>query len=370
MNEIITTTARTASTIAAEIRILDRQAANTCLQYIIEIGRRLVEAKSLVEDGQWLNYIKNELNYERSTAQNYMRLYERYGSGQCSMFGSFAESETFGNLTYTKALALLQVPEEELEDFAEEHDIESMSTRELQQAIKERNEAIEEKNAAVQALDESVKQVEKLKDTIDAQNAAAQSLNESLQEVTKLKEENDDLNEELELLDKKIENMEKAATEMGDKLTAKDQEIEKLKADVAAANKKAADAKADLKKAKENPDIPAAMMEQLRAEAETSATEKAAAEVQKKLDAANRERAAIEDELSRTQQKLDAAQKAAQLQNPAAAVFKVLFKQVQEDFQELYKSLLEVQQADPALGAKLKTAVESLLSKLIDDIEV
>lgn len=346
MNEIITTTARTASTIAAEIRILDRQAANTCLQYIIEIGRRLVEAKSLVEDGQWLNYIKNELNYERSTAQNYMRLYERYGSGQCSMFGSFAESETFGNLTYTKALALLQVPEEDLEDFAEEHDIESMSTRELQQSIKERKEAIEAKNEAVQAL------------------------NESMQEVTKLKDENDDLNEELELLDKKIENMEKAAAEMGDKLTAKDQEIEKLKADVVAANKKAADAKEDLKKAKENPDIPAAMMEQLRAEAETFATEKAAVEVQKKLDAANRERAAIEDELFSTKQKLDAAQKAAQLQNPAAAVFKVLFKQVQEDFQELYKSLLDVQQANPALGAKLKTAVESLLSKLIDDIEV
>ena len=345
MNEIINTTARTASTIAAEIRILDRQAANTCLQYIIEIGRRLVEAKSMIEDGQWLNYIKTELNYERSTAQNYMRLYERYGSGQCSMFGSFAESETFGNLTYTKALALLQVPEEDLEEFAEENDIESMSTRELQQAIKERNEAVDAKNAAEQAKEVSEK------------------------ENSELKEEVNDLNEELELLDKKIENMEKAASEMGDKLTAKNQEIEKLKADVAAAKKKAADAKADLEKAKEHPDIPAAMMEQLRAEAETSATEKAAAEVQKKLDAANRERAAIEDELTRTQQKLDAAQKAAQLQNPAAAVFKVLFKQVQEDFQELYKSLLDVQQADPALGAKLKTAVESLLSKLIDDIE-
>ena len=120
MNEIIETTGRTASTIAAEIRILDRQAANTCLHYIIEIGRRLVEAKSLVEDGQWLNYIKNELHYEKSTAQNYMRLYDRYGTGQKSMFGSFTETETFGNLTYTKALALLQVPEEDLDEFAEE----------------------------------------------------------------------------------------------------------------------------------------------------------------------------------------------------------------------------------------------------------
>lgn len=339
MNEIINTTARTASTIAAEIRILDRQAANTCLQYIIEIGRRLVEAKSLVEDGQWLNYIKTELNYEKSTAQNYMRLYERYGSGQRSLFGSFAETETFGNLTYTKALALLQVPEEDLEDFAEEYDIENMSTRELQQAIKERNEAVDAKNAAIQARDES------------------------LQEIS-------ELNEQVEQKNSEIDRMIKATAKVGDKLTAKDKEIEKLKADVAAANKKAADAKADLKKAKENPDIPAAMMEQLRADAEKTAAEKAAADVQKKLDAANRERDAIREELNCTQQKLDAAQKAAQLQNPAAAVFKELFTMVQEDFQKLHKSLLDVQQADPALGAKLKTAVERLLSKLIDDLEV
>ena len=243
MNEIINTTARTASTIAAEIRILDRQAANTCLQYIIEIGRRLVEAKSLVEDGQWLNYIKTELNYEKSTAQNYMRLYERYGSGQRSLFGSFAETETFGNLTYTKALALLQVPEEDLEDFAEEYDIENMSTRELQQAIKERNEAVDAKNAAIQARDES------------------------LQEIS-------ELNEQVEQKNSEIDRMIKATAKVGDKLTAKDKEIEKLKADVAAANKKAADAKADLKKAKENPDIPAAMMEQLRADAEKTAAEK------------------------------------------------------------------------------------------------
>lgn len=345
MNEIINTTARTASTIAAEIRFIDQQAAKTCLNYIIEIGKRLVEAKALVEPGQWLKYIETEVKYEKSTAQNYMRLYERYGSGQRSLFGSFAETETFGNLTYTKALALLQVPEEDLEDFAEEHDIESMSTRELQQAIKERNEAVDAKNAAIQARDES------------------------LQEVTKLKEENGDIAKELELKEAHIDRMIKSAADMSDKLNAKDQEIEKLKAEVAAANKKAADAKADLKKAKEKPDIPAAMMEQLRADAEKTAAEKAAADVQKKLDAANRERDAIREELNRTQQKLDAAQKAAQLQNPEAAAFKALFTQVQVDFDKLRKFLLEVQQADPALGAKLKTAVESLLSKLIDDIE-
>lgn len=344
MSEIIETTGRTASTIAAEIRILDRQAASTCLHYIIEIGRRLVEAKSLVEDGQWLNYIKTELNYEKSTAQNYMRLYERYGTGQRSLFGSFTETETFGNLTYTKALALLQVPEEDLEEFAQEHDIENMSTRELKQAIQERDAAISEKNAAIVTRD-----------------AAIESRDESLKEVAQLHTK---IKHKDELVGRLTDEM-KAAT---GELAARDAEVEKLRDAVRSAQKNEADAKVALKKAKENPDIPASMMEQLRAEAEAAATKKAAEEAQKKLDAATRERDAMQEELHRTQQKLDAARKEAQLQNPDAAVFKAIFEQVQTDFNRLHGALLKVQQADPAMGQKLHNAVVALLDKLRSDV--
>jgi uncharacterized protein (DUF3084 family) len=45
-------------------------------------------------------------------------------------------------LSYTQAVALLGVPEEDREQFIEEHDIDAMSTRELQAAIKERDEAL------------------------------------------------------------------------------------------------------------------------------------------------------------------------------------------------------------------------------------
>lgn len=44
-------------------------------------------------------------------------------------------------MTYSKALALLEVPAEEREAFVKENDVEGMSTRELQAAIKERDEA-------------------------------------------------------------------------------------------------------------------------------------------------------------------------------------------------------------------------------------
>jgi len=49
------------------------------------------------------------------------------------------------NLTYTQALILLGIPEEERDEFIAEHDVESMTKLELQQAVKDRDQAIQEK---------------------------------------------------------------------------------------------------------------------------------------------------------------------------------------------------------------------------------
>lgn len=330
MNEIVEMTGRTAATIAAEIRMLDRQAAGICMNYIIEIGRRLVEAKSMVADGMWLEYIKTELNYEKSTAQNYMRLYERYGTGQQSMFGTFAETETFGRLTYTQALALLQVPDEDLMEFTEANDVENMSTRELKQAIKERD-------AAVAAKEEAFAQVGELQARVDTQNDQVDKLAADLKVVS------------------------------GD-YEAKVAEVEKLRNDLRSAKEKEASAKSALKKAKENPDIPEAVMEKLRTEAEAAATEKATADAKKKLDTAAKELETVREDLRRTKEKMEAAQKEAKLQNPDAAVFKALFEQVQSDFNRLTGVLMKIRQTDPELGGKLSSAVDALVRKLHKDI--
>ena len=49
------------------------------------------------------------------------------------------------NLTNTQALILLRIPEEERDEFIAEHDVESMTKLELQQAVKDRDQAIQEK---------------------------------------------------------------------------------------------------------------------------------------------------------------------------------------------------------------------------------
>lgn len=130
---------RSLEVIGAEIRALTA----SMLGNVIEIGRRMVEAKELLPHGEFGPWIKENTGYSHSTANNFMRLYNEYGNPQQSLFGAEVEkSQTFGKLSYTKALALLALPTEaEREEFVETHDMDGMSTRELEQAIRERDEA-------------------------------------------------------------------------------------------------------------------------------------------------------------------------------------------------------------------------------------
>ena len=150
VNEDSPAPARTVEVVTLEIRTLQRQAQQVILGYAIEIGRRLEEVKAMLPHGRWGDYLKNEVAYSQSTAQNFMRIYREYGANQQSLFGGVANSQALGNLTYTKALQLLAIPDaEDRERFAIENDVEHMSVRELNEALKARDEA-EEKAAAAQ----------------------------------------------------------------------------------------------------------------------------------------------------------------------------------------------------------------------------
>lgn len=54
------------------------------------------------------------------------------------------------NLTYTQALLLLGLPEEEREEFLSQNDVAGMTKQELQQVLKDRDQANQEKEQALQ----------------------------------------------------------------------------------------------------------------------------------------------------------------------------------------------------------------------------
>lgn len=185
---------RTPEIIAAEINGIKEQTRKMVLYNSIEIGRKLTEAKLLVEHGEWGHWLETAVDYSKSTANNLMKIFQEYGSDQMSLLDNNLKSQAFGNLSYSQAVLLLGVPSEDREKFVKEHDVEDMSTRELEKVIKELKKAEKEKEEAIKAKD---KAEEKLNNIEDANRAWEEAFNTEAQERNKLEAEIKRLNKEL-----------------------------------------------------------------------------------------------------------------------------------------------------------------------------
>lgn len=325
MNDI--QTQRTPDIIGAEIRGLTQQAKTMTLWFGIEIGRRLTEAKEMLEHGQWLAYLKEQTEFSRSSAGRLMTLYKKYGAAQTSLFGAEANYPTLNNLSISNALRLLAVPEDEREEFAAEHDVEHMSARELDELIKQRDEA--EQRAAraeeqvQQAADGAAKadeQYQKAKQELHLLreklgNAAAQKA-AAEKELFELRERPVEVAVEVD--EKAVEEAVTAARAKNDAEWA--EKMAKVKNELSEAGLKAEKLKAKIKKAEERAEEKAAELERLK--------------------------------------------KSQTLNDPNTAVFKQIFEQVQEDFNKLHGSLLKVRASDPDTAEKLTAAVRALVDKM------
>ena len=165
MNQLIE---RTPNIIAAEINSIKEQTRTIFLFNSIEIGRRLVEAKSMIDHGEWGTWLEKSVDYSQRTAINLMRIFEEYGSNQTALFDNNAKSQALANLSYTQAVALLGVPEEDREQFVKDHDAENMTTRELQQAIKDRDDALKKLTRAKNVANEIAEDRDKLREEAES----------------------------------------------------------------------------------------------------------------------------------------------------------------------------------------------------------
>lgn len=130
MNELT----RTIDTVTAEIIVIRDQTARTIKTGMIEIGRRLEEAKEMVPQGEWLHYLQEVLHFKPSTAQNYMRIAREFGDGQIALDGMSA-TDLFGELGYSQLVPLLGLPDEDRRQLAEQNDLPEMSSREIKKLV-------------------------------------------------------------------------------------------------------------------------------------------------------------------------------------------------------------------------------------------
>lgn len=291
MSNIIT--ARDPDIIAAEINIIKRQVQEAVIYGTIKIGEKLCEAKSLVPQGEWGKWLEENVEYSQSTAENMMKLYREYGGNQESLFDTWTNSQTFGKLTYTQHLALLSLPFADRQEFAEQNNVEAMSTRQLQDAIRQQLEEERRRHAETK---------EELESTEAQLRDAEQNVLDMQQQIAAAKSSEGAWQKEI---DKLTDDKTRAEKSEANALNL----VKKLKKQLKDAQSQEQAVRDELKKAQDSPEIPESLMEQLRQEAEAEAAKKATGDIQKQLDAANAALAKAEAQKKETEEKLAAALK-------------------------------------------------------------
>ena len=300
---------RSIEVITSEILFL-KQSAGTA---ILEIGRRLIEAKEQLPHGEWLPWLAEKVEFSEKSAQRFMKLAKEYENTPART-----------DLGLRKALALLAFEPFERDEFlSQKHEVngvektvEEMTTRELDAAIKAQKKAEKENKYLQGKLDEKTAEYDSL-------------LRRSQQEVN-------DLTDEIEALRKqKTEVVEvvdtSRADKLGEKLKKKESEIEKLEAKL---------------KEKES---------SLQAAREAAENQKKALE--RAVEAENKER-------------IRAAKLEKQLASgsaPALAEFKLHFEQAKASINKMLELCQKTAESgDAETAEKFKAAIKGVLGKTIE----
>ena len=380
---------KTPDILAAEIRTIKNQTGRMVLNASIEVGRRLTEAKAKLPHGSWGEYLKNEVDYSPSQAQNLMRVFREYGSDQQSLFGGEAKSQTFGNLTYSKALSLLAIPdEEERERFVTENDVEHMSVRELNEALKARNEA-EEKAAAAEDEARGLRQeTERLREELaDQAQVYKAKLTAADVETTEANRKAREAQEALDKQREKAQRLQDALSEANTSAQAAEeehahlaQELEELRNRPAEADTAAVEAARQAAIAEMTEKVDKAKDAKKKAEEKRKAAEESLETAQKELaelrakepevreltqeekdaltaEAVNKAKAEGAEQIRSLEKKLAAA-------DPDVAEFKVRWTSWREEYQKMMDVLGRITQANEEQAAKLRQAVKAALEQM------
>lgn len=325
---------KTPEQLGAEIRLYVDAGRRISLLCGIEIGKRLVQAKEMLDHGEWMPWLERETEFSSSSAQRYMKLYEEYGASQQGLFGPETNSPTLGNLPISKAFALLSVPESDREAFAEEVDAEHISVRELEEKIKELRAGIdEERKRGDEAIREKLEAEELLKtheELLKSQDASLASAKAQIDELTKI--------------NKELENkpVEVAVETVRDEQAIRDAAKEAKEQAEQEAKKKIEDLEKQLNKA-----------ENERAEAvrKAEAADQGAA---KKAEAAEKEAEKLRTQLEEARKQLKAS-------DSDITAFGIRFNTLQNEFGYMIAEYRKVAARDPETADKLHEAVRQLI---------
>ena len=312
---------------------------------IIEIGRRLLEAKQCLRHGQWGEWLEKEAEFSERTAQNFMRIAREYPNPQTVA--------VLGN-SMSKALALLTLPPDEREDFlqethvidGEEKSVADMSTREMERLMKELE--AERKSKGELQLRIDVLEMEVAQESMDTSPS---------EELLQAKE---------------------SQQEAEEKQRAAEEKVISLQAELEAA------------RSEPHPAVEDSVLEQLRKDAEETAREKLKKKIQKAEKDAEKAKKEVEDAKRKLQEKEDTislkvsqAEKVAEQKEQAIqelqkklamagdsqiAIFKVYFEGTQGQINKMIDCIERLNQENSPDAAKLKAALKMLCEETLTEL--
>lgn len=374
---------RTPEMIGAEIRMYVDAGRRVTLLCGIEIGRRLVEAKEMLNHGQWLPWLERETEFSTSSAARYMKIFEEYGAAQLGLFGPETNSPTLGNMSISNALRLLAIPENEREEFAREVDAEHLSARDLEALVKERTEELraakESAEAAARGAVEELREAKTAKET--AENARAEAEEalrrardelreiESRPQTVAVERDEQAIAEEVEAaLQIEREHAEKEKTiAIRDAVAAEREKLDKeLAGEISRAANDAADAEREkhLEAEKQAKKEIAELKEQIKkAQEEQAKTADALREAQAKADAAEKSG----QDAERLQRDVETLKKQLTLADPAVKDFSAAFDRAQDELGHMNIALHEI--GDEEIKGKLLKASIAMLEGFLERVK-
>lgn len=294
---------RTIEAITGEILELKQRGG----EVILDIGRRLLEAKGMLPHGEWLPWLNERVEFSERTAQKFMRLAQKWSN-----------PSALADLGATKALMLLALPEEEREEFVEDHNVIDMSARQLEQAIKERDEA----RKAAEAARADASAAEQTRAKMEADMAATKNLLESA------RADADSAGSRARALEEKLRMLQEKPVEVAVETVVDPEAIEKAKAEAVA------EIKAKLDKARE---------------------------AKAKADEKRKQAEASVEILKKSLENMERNEKKAALgADKDLAQFDLLFDQAQETVNKMRGILMKVRARDEASAGKLANAMKAL----------
>lgn len=345
MNEMT----RPIEVITQEIQFYKGQA---CMS-MVEIGKRLLEAKQCLPHGQWGDWLREEVEFSERTAQNFMRIAKEYRNPQLLA--------DIGN-SASKAIMLLSMPAEDREEFVgeaheihgEEKTVAEMTNKELQEVLKQLEAERKEKESLKKQLDLFEDEAQKKQDA--AVDAAYSEGEEQIRKLSQLKEEAETAAREAE---KKAAELQAEVLELQmqkEQTTLLDAgELEKIRAEAEAEANKKAEAVLQKKLEKAKKEAEKAKKEAEEAQAAIEAREAAQKEAEENA-------LALKEKLKQAQE--DAEKRGQIAGNQSMAVFKVYFEQFQADANKMMECIRAA--GEPEDAEKMKKAMSGLCHGVLD----